>query len=257
MRTGVGAGSTKFLPPTRGAYTSASSRRRFGGEDSGLGFHLCDVETLKDVNFLGTGTRGTAWTGVPVSDRGECSKRVDPDTDVVVVAVDVDDDGTADDLWRGLEPCYMCRPYAATDLHSDGDEELIAMLALGDLPQFEVFDIDGAGESVRLAPVRVAPPEGADVGFAARSAGTRSGWRRGIRRPRAVRGLARCDHHRHRGERGSGRRRRCAGDVQVVKFRIEDGAAFIVEARTYDQPSGRGLPYPESERACGVRWYPL
>jgi hypothetical protein len=104
------------------------------GRDIGLGFNLCDVSRLDDIDWFGEGGYGTAWTGTRVAGEGRCGN-VDTDS---MLAADLNGDGLAD-TWSSLDRCIECRPWAATDLDGNGTEELVVML-LADLePTFGFY----------------------------------------------------------------------------------------------------------------------
>ena len=94
------------------------------GRDVGLQFKLCHVAWLGDIDFLGDGVAGSAWTGQAVRDDGTCPEYASPFKQLLVV------DHTGDrfaDSWLELPfDCYNgCAPIDATDLDGNGTEELI------------------------------------------------------------------------------------------------------------------------------------
>lgn len=97
------------------------------GRDVGIGFNLCGVNRngqLGGIDYLGDGTNGQAWVGVPAKDNGTCPSNVRPGA--YVVAADADGDGSAETFTQLPWDCYVdCVPYDATDLDGDGTEELI------------------------------------------------------------------------------------------------------------------------------------
>jgi hypothetical protein len=143
------------LAPTINPQPSISPSPEPAGRDIGVGFNLCDVERLDDIDWFGDEGSGSAWTGTRVDDDGRCG-RTDTDS---IVAADLDGDEIAD-VWSPIDECIDCRPWAATDLDGNGTEELIVML-LADLePTFGFYFAvpDGLPRSSGLYPIPLAGP---------------------------------------------------------------------------------------------------
>ena len=127
------------------------------GTDIGLGFHLCQAERLGGIDFLGDGTRGTAWIGVPTDADGTCPRHARPGR--YVVAEDHTGDGVADswlDLpWR----CDVdCVPFDATDLDGNGTDELVVASYFSIMDYYVMGLKPEANGNLRIAPLLVAEP---------------------------------------------------------------------------------------------------
>lgn len=224
------------------------------GRDLGLGFSLCNLQTLGGIDFLGDGSAGRAWTGARVRDNGSCP---DP-SENSLVAADFTGDGLADSWWGPIEYCVECAPYAATDLDADGDQELVLLAQHSSTPQFLLFSVQqGASGQRDLRPIKVAPPgnpqgdlpagepasfsTGGDAGFA---------------------GAVACEGYpgapvlvvawSYRPIEGPGSE---TSEIHVTRLALEeDGALHVIESADFTQPTGDPLPYPfgSSGRACGV-----
>jgi hypothetical protein len=125
------------------------------GRDIGLGFNLCHAERLGGIDFLGGGTAGHAWTGVPPDDDGTCPPSAGWNR--YLVAADHTGDGLADS-WIDLPwACdVFCSPFDAADLDGDGSEELI-VASYFSIMDYYVLDLvpNASGEPV-IRPVLVA-----------------------------------------------------------------------------------------------------
>jgi hypothetical protein len=227
------------------------------GTDIGLNFELCDVRVLKHVDFLGDETDETAWTGAPVTEAGRCSNQTD---DRYVVAVDFTGDALADDVWRALEHCFLCEPYAATDLDGDGDDELIVLESGGTTPRFDLFDLDPMDEQARIRPVTVAPPGDAAAGFPAGDAAhIVTGGDEGFT------GFVSCEGYPDDPRivvawadgpvDGPGADWR---DTHVARLILEDGVVRVVQSSNDRARTDADLVYPfgVDDAACGVDWNP-
>jgi hypothetical protein len=225
------------------------------GRDVGLAFNLCDVQVLKNVDFLGDGTDGTAWSGAPLSESGRCP--IDrPNT--YVVAVDLDGDGGADDAWEPLEYCFECQPYAAVDLDADGNDELVVLTSGGTTPRYDLFDVRTTDAGARLEPIRIIEPGDAEAGFPAGDiAGVNTGGDEGFR------GYVACRNYPTAPEivvgwadgpvDGPGSDVR---QVHIATLVVEAGLARVVSSDYFERPTGETLPYPfgTDNRGCGVNW---
>jgi WD40 repeat protein len=227
------------------------------GRDIGLAFRLCHLETLTGIDLASDGTEGTAWTGLPVKDAGEC---IDRTKDSYVVAVDVDGDGRADDAWSALEYCLECRPYAAADLDGDGVDELIVLESGGSTPRYELFEVRTSPDGSRLRPIVVgteaAPRDGFPAGDPVRLV---------VGGDEGFSGFVGCKGYPDRPEifvgwadgpvDGPGSDVR---EVHLVRFVVEDGRARVLDAEAFTRPTGETLPYPfgTDNVACGVNWNP-
>ncbi len=249
--------STESAEPTRTGEPIASESPS-PGEDIGLALRLCDVRTLKHVDFFGDGTDGTAWTGAPVNEAGRCPHRPDG---VFAVAADYTGDGVADDAWGTLWYCFMCEPYAATDLDGNGDDELIVLESGSTTPRFQLFDLVSRDVGARLAPIVIAPPGDARAGFPAGDpARITTGGDEGFS------GYVSCEGYPERPEivvawadgpvEGPGSRWR---DVHVARLVVEDGTVKVVESSNDRAASDATLPSPfgTDNKACGVDWNPF
>ena len=135
----------------------ASSAQPEPGRDIGLAFNLCRLQPLHGVDFLGTGTAGTAWVGGRLAANGSCPDEYLGDS---VVAVDVDGDGLAES-WAALTHCVGCSPYSLTDLNGDGIQELVVTMQFSATTEYTVFSLQPGGPGVGppvLEQVRVAEP---------------------------------------------------------------------------------------------------
>jgi Tol biopolymer transport system component len=228
------------------------------GRDIGLGSNVCYVQTLGRLDLLGNGADGTAWTAAPLTDDGRCARRIH---NTYLVAVDYTGDGVADDSFRSLEWCADCRPYAATDLDGDGDEELIVLEQYASTPQFGFFDVVDRNGEPRLRPIIVAAPGNEDAGFPANEPLTV--WTGG---DEGFSGAVACQGYPEDPELvaawkdgpvegpGSDLRRGF-----IVRLRFSNGVATIVGSQSVTQHQGETAPYPfgSDGRACGVDWNPF
>jgi hypothetical protein len=251
----AGVTSPPRSTPTQGP---APTEPPLPGRDIGLPVNLCGVQTLIHVHFLGEGKDGTAWTGAPVDDAGRCPTTTE---DTYVVAADLTGDGVADDVWRALEHCFMCEPYAAADLDGDGEDELVVLENGGTTPRFDLFDVRSSAGEIRLRPIVVAPPGDARTGFpAGEPAHIVTGGDEGFS------GYVSCERYPQRPEivvawadgpiDGPGFEWR---DVHVARLVIEDGVAHVVDSSNDRAASDADLAYPfgTDNVACGLDWNPF
>jgi Tol biopolymer transport system component len=107
--------------------------------DIGLGFPLCHIQRLGDIDWYGDGTSGTAWTGTPLTDGGRCPSSLDAS---YIVAVDLDGDGTAESAGQPLSgSCLLCRPFDSTDLNGDGVLELVVLDEASSTPSYSLYEV--------------------------------------------------------------------------------------------------------------------
>ena len=231
------------------------------GVDVGLDFRLCDVQRLGGIDFFGDGVRGVAWTGSPLKESGRCSKAYDAKH---VVAVDHDGDGLADS-WTDLPGCTGCQPYDVTDLGGDGTRELVVLLQYSSTPNYGIFDVvpDGLPRAAGVYPVLVEPPgapaaehpggepltlwAGGDEGFAA---AIRCDGYPDAPEIMIAWSLSVTDY-----ETGQTTNK----DFHVTRLRIEEpdassASAVVIETTSGVQPIGKGLPFDQPDRTCGVHW---
>jgi Tol biopolymer transport system component len=218
------------------------------GRDIGLGFNLCNVERLGGIDFLGEGTNGHAWTGVPVGDDGSCPRYQEGIH--AVVAADFDGDDVADASSRTIDFCTFCQPVDSVDFDADGDEELVVLAALTSTPMFMIYGVSN-GE---IAPLLVGEPgspstghepgepltfdTGGDEGFA--------GYVRCENFPAdPVLVLTTTDHP-------------IEGDTKEIRetrLALEsDGAFHVIDTNQYTLPVSDPVPDVSSDPACGVNW---
>ncbi|HSL67515.1 MAG TPA: hypothetical protein VK977_05080 [Actinomycetota bacterium] len=231
------------------------------GRDIGLGFRLCDVSSMSGIDFLGDGTLGSAWTGIPVRDGGFCPKLATP-AEGYGVAVDFTGDGTADDWSRTIDYCMACGPWDATDINGDGTEELIVVGQLWSVPDYGVYVVTGnpADGSARLERVRVAAPGHPEAGYEPGAFLTLSaGGDAGISDYISCEGypdspvLTQVNSFHPPDGPGSETR-----TVSITSFVFESGGqARVVGAETFEQPTDQPVPYANQDgKACGVDFNP-
>ena len=242
-------------PPSVEPEPSVSPGPEPEGKDIGLGFNLCDPTRLGGIDFLGNGTSGYAWIGIPAREDGTCPRF--PAAGAYVVAADADGDRVAETFTELPWRCYNgCGPYDATDLDADGDEELI-VAGYFSIQDYYVMRYLGPPEepSPVIVPVLVAEPGHPPAG---------------IRAGKPLRIDA-------GGDAGYGSQIECEGypdspvlvwswsflpvdseeprEVHITRVRIQDGVARVVDTSDYtvafDQPSGIE---PSTAPACGVDW---
>jgi Tol biopolymer transport system component len=144
--------------PTVSPEPSVSPEPEPEGKDVGLGFNLCDAQRLGGIDFLGNGTNGYAWVGVPSKDDGTCPKFYG--AAAYVVAADADGDGEAE-TWNDLPwRCdVMCVAHDATDLDGNGTEELIVASAFSIMGYYVMSYLGPPDEpSPVIVPILVAEP---------------------------------------------------------------------------------------------------
>ncbi len=241
--------------------TPATSPEPEAGLDIGLAFRLCDVSSMGGIDFLGDGTRGSAWTGIPMRDGGICPKLATP-AEGYGVAVDFTGDGTADDWSRTIDYCMACAPWDATDLNGDGTEELIVVGQLWSVPDYGVYVVTGnlADGSARLERVRVAAPGHPEAGYEPGAFLTLfTGGDAGISDYISCEGypdspvLTQVNSFHPPDGPGSETR-----TVSITRFVFESGGpARIVGAETFEQPTDQPVPYANQDgKACSVDFNP-
>jgi hypothetical protein len=216
------------------------------GRDIGLGFDLCNLERLGGIDFLGSGTKGVAWTGVRLKESGRC-----PDTYLTyLVAADVEGDGSADIFSETVENCFACRPFDAADLDGDGDEEVVVLSSGSSTPSFMIYAIADR----EMGPVPVAEPgnpeagympdrpltfwTGGDEGFA--------GWVGCESFPEAPELVLTTSDHPIEAD---------TKQVRVTRFALqEDGMFHVVGTDRFSMPVGEPVPRVSDAPACGVDW---
>jgi hypothetical protein len=159
------AGEIAWIPVPAGGSTP-SPQTEPEGRDIGLGFNLCDDQRLSGIDFLGDGTAGTAWIGVPTNEDGTCPRYNRPGR--YVVAEDHTEDGVADswlDLpWR----CDLdCVPFDATDLDANGTEELVVASYFSIMDYYVMGLQPNAEGALEIRPLLVAEPGHEPVGLIA------------------------------------------------------------------------------------------
>jgi Tol biopolymer transport system component len=107
------------------------------GRDIGLGFNLCQLESLNGIDFLGDGANGAAWVGARLAGDGSCPPLYEGES---IVAVDVDGDGSAES-WAPLARCLACSPFDVTDLNADGVQELVVTLQVSSVTEYTLFSL--------------------------------------------------------------------------------------------------------------------
>jgi Tol biopolymer transport system component len=227
------------------------------GKDIGLGFNLCDAERLGGIDFLGDGTGGVAWVGVKTLEDGTCPVHGRPGR--YAVAEDHTGDGIADSWLHLPWRCDIdCTPFDATDLDTNGSEELIVTSTFSIMSYYVLgLKPNDAGE-LELRPFLVAEP--------------------GYERAGLVAGEPlRIDAG---GDEGYGSQIECEGypeapvliwswsylpveseqpmEVHITRIQLgADGRFHVIGANDYtvpfDQPSG--IQRSEAP-ACGVDWHP-
>jgi hypothetical protein len=137
---------------------TSTEPRTSRGSDIGLDFSLCRLSSLRGIDFLGNGARGTAWVGTRL-EGGSCPGGYGGDR---IVAVDVDGNGAAES-WAGpLARCVGCSPFAVTDLNGDGVQELVVTQAYGAVTEYALFWLGAnwGGGPPTLQPVTMAESGG-------------------------------------------------------------------------------------------------
>lgn len=223
------------------------------GVDVGLGFTLCGSKRLGGIDFLGTGTNGYAWVGVPSKHDGTCPKV--HGAGAYVVAADADGDGQAETSTELPWRCYIdCVPYDATDLDRDGAEELIVATTFS-IVDFHVMRYLGPPDepSPVIVPILVAepghPPAGVEAGKPLRiDAGGDAGYSSEILCEPPVLAwtwsFAPVDSHE-------------PTEVHSVELEIHEGEFVVVGANDTAVPPGEPTGVGDETRpSCGVDWHP-
>jgi hypothetical protein len=211
------------------------------------------VQELTGIDWYGDGISGAAWTGAQVTDAGVCPGE---GAGQYVVAADLDGDGVAEPGGIGFfASCLFCRPYATTDLDTDGVLELVVLEEASSTPSYSLYEasVPTSERSPGIYNLFVAPPghpearilpgeplrisTGGDEGFA--------GW-------------VGCD-----GRGGelvlqvTWRDHPIEGDVQEVHetdLVLRHGVFVVVAERDYELAVGVPVPRASDEPACGVDW---
>ncbi len=227
-------------------------------EDIGLGFPVCFAERLGGIDFLGDGTDGNAWTGVPVRDDGTCPRYASPDR--YILAADHTGDGVADSWIDFPFECWnWCPPYDATDLDGNGADELIVVNSFS-IMDYHFFAIrrDVNGDP-RLEPILVAEPGHEPAGITAGEplridAGGDAGYNSTIEcegypsEPAIVWSWSNWVIETDQPQ-----------EVHVTRLELQpDGLFHVVDTNDYEvparEPTGVGFQ-PEIGRQCDVDWY--
>jgi hypothetical protein len=227
------------------------------GTDIGLGFNLCQAERLGGIDFLGDGTAGTAWIGVPTNEDGTCPRYSRPGR--YVVAEDHTGDVVADswlDLpWR----CDVdCVPFDATDLDANGTEELVVASYFSIMDYYVMGLQPNADGALQIRPLLVAEPGHEPVGLVAGAP-------------------LRIDAG---GDEGYGSQIECEGDpdapvliwswsnqpvetnlpreVHITRLQLRsDGLFHVIATNDYTVPAGQPSGIQRSTApACGVDFHP-
>jgi WD40 repeat protein len=248
----IPAGSAPSVEPE----PSASAPPEPEGVQVGLHFTLCESTRLSGIDFLGNGTSGYAWVGIPAREDGTCPRF--PAAGAYVVAADADGDRVAETFTQLPWKCYVdCVPYDAADLDGNGTEELIVAGYFSIMDYYVMRYLGPPDEpSPVIVPILVAEPGHEPVGL----------------RPGEP---LRIDAG---GDEGYGSQIECEGypgapvivwssssgvvdshrpkEIHIVRIQLQsDGLFHVVGASDYsvpaDQPSG--IDYTPAP-ACGVDW---
>lgn len=222
------------------------------GRDIGLGFNLCHDDRLGGVDFLGDGTKGQAWVGVPTKDDGTCPGLARAGAYVVVA--DADADGQAD-AWSHLpwECSVDCVPYAAVDLDRNGPEELIVASYFSIMDYYVLAYTDVGEPSPRISPILIAEPGHQPAGLIAGDplridAGGDAGYSSEIMCQPPVLAwtwsFAPIDSN-------------DPAEVHYVELELQDAAFVVVGTNDYTVPAGEPTGVgDDTEPSCGVDWHP-
>jgi hypothetical protein len=251
-----GVGSFGWIPQSDVPPTEPSPEPEVEGRDIGLGFRVCFPERLGRVDFLGDGTAGSAWTGVPVREDGTCPAHARPIA--YILAVDHTGDQRAD-TWidLGVRCDVLCTPFDAADLDGNGTEELVVASHFS-IMSYYLFSLRPDDEgNLRVEPILVADPGHAPADITAGEP-------------------LRIDAG---GDEGYGSSIQCEGfpedpvivwawrlgvvdsdaPREVHETRIElqsDGLFHVVGTNDSTVPAGEPGPVHETAPACGVDWHP-
>jgi Tol biopolymer transport system component len=126
------------------------------GRDIGLGYPVCNVETLH-ADLLGNGGIQTAWVATKRSDTDDC-----PGVDDAfnALAVDFDGDERADASYGPIDCQLDCRPAGTSDLDADGTPELFVTQVGGVTPSFRVYRLAPPDAIQPVIVVRPGDPAG-------------------------------------------------------------------------------------------------
>jgi Tol biopolymer transport system component len=223
------------------------------GKDIGLGFNLCDSERLGGIDYLGDGSSGMAWIGVPTIDDGTCPRYSRPGK--YVVAEDHTEDGVADS-WLDLPwQCYVdCVPFDAADLDANGTEELIVTSYFSIMDYYVMaLQPDGDGK-LQIRPLLVAEPGHEPAGLVAGDplridAGGDAGYGSEIVCEPSVITWTWVFRPVESNE---------PAEVHYVELELwPDGMFHVVGTNDYMLPVGEPTPLGDhTEPSCGIDWHP-
>jgi Tol biopolymer transport system component len=239
---------------------SASPSPEPEGVAVGLAFRLCESKRLGGIDFLGRGTDGYAWIGVPAKDDGTCPKH--HGAAAYVVAADANGDGRAETFTELPWKCYVdCVPFDAADLDGNGTEELVVASFFSIMDYYVMRYLGPPDEpSPVIVPVLVAEPGhpavGLDAGRPMRiDAGGDAGYGSQIECEEFPGPVAPVIVWSWSWLPVESERDR---EVHITRIQIRaDGQAHVIGTNDYtvpfDQPSG--IDRSEAP-ACGVDWHP-
>jgi hypothetical protein len=226
------------------------------GKDIGLPFRVCFARALGGIDFVGDGTNGHAWVGVPAREDGTCPESPRPGK--YLLAVDHTGDRLADS-WLDLPfVCSnLCAPFDATDLDGNGSEELV-VASYFSIMDFYIFAVgpDTQG-SVVVAPILVGEPGHGPAGIKAGhplriDAGGDEGYGSSIRceaypsAPVIVWAWSWAPVESQQ-----------AREVHITRIQLQgDGVFHVIGTNDYTVPAGTPTGvHIETGPACGVDWY--
>jgi hypothetical protein len=242
--------------PTPTPTPTPTASPRPPGRDIGLGFRVCDVRKLGGIDFLGDGTKGSAWTATKVTKSGRCPQHERP----YLVAADVTGDGKADASWGPLRHCFACEPLGAVDFDADGDDELVVLAAGGSVRAYQVLAAEKSGGSIEFGPLKVAAP-GNPAGnlHAGRAIHFWAGGDEGYIAATACDGypeepvmIVAWSNHPVDGPGSE------TTEIHITRLVLQDGAFHVVDAVNDKQPTDSELPEEFSRlgRECGLKFQP-
>jgi hypothetical protein len=234
--------------PERGGAQSA--------RDIGLDFNVCFPDRLGGIDFLGDGTNGSAWTGVPVTDDGTCARHARPSA--YILAIDDTGDQVADSWIELPFDCSVdCAPFDATDLDANGSEELVvtSFLSVMDYYFFSVRP-NPAGD-LQVEPILVAEPGHKPAGITAGlplriDAGGDEGYGSSIdceAYPTAPVIVWSWSNGPVESQQPT--------DVHITRIQLqEDGRFHVVGTNDFTVPADQSSGIAHEAPACGVDWHP-
>jgi dipeptidyl aminopeptidase/acylaminoacyl peptidase len=248
------AASDLSVSPEPSPSPSPSRDPGTAGRDIGLGFPLCHVATLGNIDWYGDGTEGAAWTGTRTEADGRCPGEGGTK---YVVAADLDGDGKAEPGGMGsVSPCLLCRPFATVDLDDDGVLELVVLLEASSTPSYSVFEVSvpTSERSPGIYDLYVAPPGAPEANVSANEplridAGGDEGYSSEIVcEPPVIAWtwtFATVDSNE-------------PTEVHYVEIELgEDGAFHVVGRNDYTVPPGQQIDATDhTAPSCGVDWHP-